>query len=99
MAGCKVDGIFERGFLCYGVLIGTDKYAKYVLHQKALEIKAGPERVIEVLAGERQALWSVLKWSISQQFDYWLQLCYPSQVKDAALLPLTITEGEHSMSG
>ena len=51
-----------------------------------MEIRAGAERAKEVLAGERQTLWSVLKWSISQQFDYWLQLCYPSQVKDAAQL-------------
>ena len=49
-----------------------------------MEILAGAERAKLVLAGERQALWSVLKWSISQQFDYWLQLCYPSQVKEAA---------------
>ena len=55
-----------------------------MLHQKALEISVGAERAMQILAGERQPLWSVLKWSISQQFDYWLQLCYPSQVKDAA---------------
>ena len=31
-------------------------------------------------------MWSVLKWSLSQRFDYWLQLSYPSDVKQAAAL-------------
>ena len=29
-------------------------------------------------------MWAVLKCSISQQFDYWLQLLYPSLVREAA---------------
>ena len=69
-----MNDVFERGFLCYGVPIGSDTYVKHILHQKAEEIAAGAERASEVLAGDRQALWSVLKWCISQQFDYWLQL-------------------------
>ena len=84
MAGATVNGVFERGFLCYGVPIGTDAYVKHVLYQKAKEITDGAERASEVLAGDRQALWAVLKWSISQQFDYWLQLVYPSPVREAA---------------
>ena len=84
MAGATVNGVFERGFLCYGVPIGTDAYVKHVLYQKAKEITDGAERASEVLAGDRQALWAVLKWSISQQFDYWLQLVYPSLVREAA---------------
>ena len=41
--------------------------------------------VLEVYV-EKQSLRSMLKWSVSQQFDYWLQLVYPSQVKEAAEL-------------
>ena len=50
------------------------------------EIADGARRARDILAGERQSMWAVLKWSISQQFDYWLQLVYPSQVKEAAEL-------------
>ena len=50
------------------------------------EIAEGARRAKDILAGERQALWSVMKWSVSQQFDYWLQLVYQSQVKEAAVL-------------
>ena len=64
MAGALVDGVFERGFLCYGVPIGTDIYVKHTLLQKAKEIVSGAERAVEVLAGERQSLWAVLKMEL-----------------------------------
>ena len=37
-----------------------------------------------VLEKERQSLWTIVKLSLSQQLDYWLQLCYPSNVRAAA---------------
>ena len=33
-AGLEIDGIFEPGFLCYGVPVGTDKYVEYMLSEK-----------------------------------------------------------------
>ena len=48
------------------------------------QIAEQAEKAVKVLEGERQSLWSVLKWSISQRFEYWLQLSYPSDVKEAA---------------
>ena len=41
-------------------------------------------KVCDVLAGEVQTLWTLLRMSIMQQFDYWLQLVHPSQVKKSA---------------
>ena len=35
MAGCEVEGICERGFLCYGVPIGSDRYVRQVLEGKS----------------------------------------------------------------
>ena len=42
------------------------------------------KKTIQVLGGEKQALWAALKWSISQRFDYWCQLSYPSDLRPAA---------------
>ena len=41
LAGEEVDGVFERGFECYGIPIGTDNYVKYKLKCKAGEIVTG----------------------------------------------------------
>ena len=48
------------------------------------ELTKETETICEVLQDERQALWAVLRSSISQKSDYWLTLVYPSQVKTAA---------------
>ena len=83
-AGKEVDGEFLPGFICYGVPVGCDAYVRHMLNEKVEEVAMKAEKAVKVLRGERQALWSVLKWSLSQQFEYWLQLSYPSDVKEAA---------------
>ena len=83
-AGIEVNGIFEPGFMCYGVPIGTDVYVEHMLEMKMREISKIAETTCEVLESERQSLWTLLRLSLSQQLDYWLQLCYPSNVRAAA---------------
>ena len=83
-AGAKVNGQWEPGMLCYGVPIGTDKYVQYMLNLKVTEIEQEVEAISLVLEEERQALWAVLRSSISQKLDYWLTLVYPSLVQEAA---------------
>ena len=83
-AGITVDGSWEPGFLCYGVPIGSDKYVTHMLGAKMDEIEEQAEQVLNVLIEEKQALWSVLRSSLSHKLDYWLTLCYPSHVKEAA---------------
>ena len=41
--------------------------------------------MVEVLLGENQALWTAHKWSISQRFNYFSQLSYPSDVGPVAV--------------
>ena len=41
---------------------------------------------MEVLQLDRQALWSSLRASVAQRFDYWCQLALPSAVKPVAAL-------------
>ena len=83
-AGVVLDNSFEPGFLCYGVPVGTDKYVEYMLSEEMLEIAKSAQKSMEVLDREHQSLWTILRLSVSQQLDYWLQLCYPSNVKAAA---------------
>jgi hypothetical protein len=84
LAGKEVDGVFQPGFLCYGVPVGTREYATSQLLERTRTIVKDARRTVEVLGGERQALWAALKWSISQRFDYWCQLSYPTDLQPAA---------------
>ena len=83
-AGAMVAGQWEPGMICYGVPVGSDSYVHQKLHEKVVEVEVEVEEISQVLEGERQALWSVLRSPISQKFDYWLSLVYPSQIKAAA---------------
>ena len=83
-AGKVINGVFEDGFLLYGVPIGTDTYVKNALDKKIDEVQEEADRVAEVLASEKQCMWTVLRSSILAQFEYWLMMVHPSQVEDAA---------------
>ena len=78
LAGVEVDGVFERGFECYGIPIGTDNYVKHMLKAKASEIVNDAKRTVELLSVDRQSLWSALMVSISHRCEYFCQLSPPS---------------------
>ena len=59
-AGVERDGVWESGFICYGVPVGTDKYVEAMMQLKVEEIEVAAEKAIEVLDGEKQALWTGL---------------------------------------
>ena len=84
MAGCLVNNSFHPGFLCYGVPVGSDAYVRHMLDKKIDEIAEDAKKSFDTLEEERQALLAILRSSIAQQFDYWCQLCYPSDIKAAA---------------
>ena len=81
LAGMEVEGRWEPGWLVYGCPIETDVY---VVDKKVEEVAMGATRAREVLEGEAQALWAVLRLSLQQQFGYWLSLVHPTQVAAAA---------------
>ena len=83
-AGETVEGVFQPGFLCYGVPIGTDAYVSAMLDLKIRELETEVRHMSGVLESSRQSLWVMLRSSISQRLDYWLTLVYPSQMKRAA---------------
>ena len=83
-AGARVDGRWEVGLLVYGVPVGSDVYVAHMLDQKVQELASKAEKLCGILEGESQALWSCLRLSLQQQFDYWLTLVHPSQVQAAA---------------
>lgn len=84
LAGARVGGEFYRGFMCYGIPLGSDMFVKLTLQEKAEEIARNAERTIEVLSGDRQALWSVLRLSTSHRFKYFCQLTPPSLMEPVA---------------
>ena len=83
-AGGMIAGQWEPGMICYGVPVGSDCYVEFMLDKKVTEVAQEVGTICEVLESERQALWTVLRSSISQRLDYWLALVYPSNVRAAA---------------
>ena len=83
-AGEEVDGVFRRGFVCYGVPVGEDVFVDRKLEEVADRIVEDAKKTVEVLVGDRQALWCTLRSSMSARFDYWCQLVRPSLVRPVA---------------
>ena len=84
LAAEEIDGNIEPGFLIYGAPVGSDKYCAHQLQLIADGIVRDAQQTSELLAGERQSLWSALRCSIVHRFDYWLQMSYPSVVEPIA---------------
>ena len=84
LAGEQVNGSFLRGFMCFGIPVGEDRYVSWKLQEIADQLLEEARQVQEVLAKNRQALWASLRASIQQRFDYWCSLCRPSLVKPVA---------------
>ena len=84
LAGEKVGDQFFRGFMCFGVPVGEDRYVSWKLQEIADRLLDEARQVQEVLSKNRQALWVSLRASIQQRFDYWCTLCRPSLVKPIA---------------
>ena len=74
----KINGNDEPGFLIYGAPVGSDIYCAHQLRKIAEGIVNDAQQTVELLAGERQSLWSALRCSITHRFDYWLQMSYPT---------------------
>ena len=68
MAGELVNGVFERGFECYGIPIGSDNFVKHKLQVKADDILKDARQTVKWLSSNRQSLWSALRLSICHRF-------------------------------
>ena len=84
LAGEMVGGVFQPGFLVYGQPVGSPEYVTRQLRARAQDIVKDAKKTVEVLGGEKQAIWAALKWSVSQRMDYWCQLSYPSDMQPVA---------------
>ena len=85
LAGKLVEGQWENGIIVYGVPIGSDSFVKSKMKEKVEEVRRSSLRAVQVLGGEKQALWALLRQSFVQQLDWWLTLVYPSQMLEAAM--------------
>ena len=83
-AGEEVDGVFLPGFMCVGAPLGSDEYVAHMMRQKVGELREEVEATVDLLAEEKQALWTCLRASLSHKLEYWLGLLYPSQAEEAA---------------
>ena len=45
--------------------------------EEAQKVVNDARKTVDTLAGEKQAIWASLKWSISQRFDYWFKVIIP----------------------
>ena len=64
-AGKEVGGVFESGFVCHGVPVGSDAFVRAALQEKVDELKEVHRQAQQVLGrSSRQALWSGLKGSV-----------------------------------
>ena len=61
LAGQVVDGRWEPGWLVYGCPVGSDRYVEHMLDIKVEEVARRAARVCQVLKGESQAIWCVLR--------------------------------------
>ena len=54
----------------YSVPCGSDRYVAAMLDIKVDKVARGASKACQVLQGESQELWSVLRLSLHQQFGY-----------------------------
>ena len=84
LAGEQVGEQFLRGTMVYGVPVGCPEYITFKLREKAEEIISDANKTREVLATDPQALWTALRLSVQQRFQYLMQLTPPSLCEPVA---------------
>ena len=70
LAGETVGGVFFPGFLLYGVPVGSDTYVEVKMKEKVEKVAREAVQGGELLKGEPQGLWTILRSSIMFQFEY-----------------------------
>ena len=70
--------------MCYGIPVGSPQYVRHELSVKVHEVAKEVEKIVSVMEGEGQAIWTILRSSTAMKLDYHLSLCYPSDMLQAA---------------
>ena len=83
-AGETVGDMWQPGFMCYGVAVGTPEFVQHKLLEHVQQLEVEIDKVMDLLCDDHQAAWSVISASLSHQLDYSISLQYPSDVKEAA---------------
>ena len=65
--------------------MGSPEYIELNLHNRASKVVGNIEKIATVLhpATHKQELWTLLYYSVSKQFDYWVRHCLPGDVAEA----------------
>ena len=69
IAGITLDSTLHPGMVVFGIPVGSDPYVQHMLEEVVDEIASQVEQVKDVLAGESQAIWSILHSSLSHKLD------------------------------
>ena len=100
LAGEEVDGRWLPGFTCYGVEIGCDAFVKHKLDIKVAELVKEVDDIMELLAEDKQAAWTILSTAVAHQLDYSLTLQYPTDMLEgAAALDARIWQALEQLAG
>ena len=70
--------------MCFGIPIGSDEYITHKLQQQAKQIIEEGDKARRVLGADYQSLWTALRLSIANRFQYWMQLTPPSLCEPVA---------------
>ena len=87
---CPIGTRTERGmYPTYGIMVGgiplgDEAFIRAVLHEKVDAIVVTAGKAIEALSSSPHSLWSVLYYSLSTQFDFWLRHVPPAFTRPAA---------------
>ena len=84
LAGEQVGEKFLRGFMLYGVPIGSSEYVTHKLKEQVEVIRKDANKTRDVLAADRQSLWTGLRLSISQRLGYLIQMTPPTLMEPVA---------------
>ena len=57
------------GFVLYGILVGEARFVKHHLSRKVQEVAREIQQTLEVLQGEGQAIWKVIRSSTIMKMD------------------------------
>ena len=78
-------GDILKGIQVFNVPIGTERYVKTKLREKALHVKQITETYVQDLGDEYpHEMWTMLQFSLQHRVTYWLRTCTPKEKEEMA---------------
>ena len=65
-------------------MVTAPRHVRHELSVKVQEVGKEVAKIVSVMEGEGQSIWTILRSSTAMKLDYHLSLCYPSDMELAA---------------